>query len=655
LKLYNLSPHQLSTTFVFNQQRFAQNIAPHAIDIPSTHTSTSSSLDFKSLEMQSPAIPRSIENLPSIAPSSSTVAPSLPTRGDVQDMLDIAQLDAGIRYAHVPHLAEMLQYSYQEGLLDCNKWNVDPLPLLVLHLRGERTILNQYNKHRLGLSNDKGQNNPEDDVADRLEFFPLRNELMSRGDYILHEEVLRPIYQTPPKSLVPPTPQKKMTSARETPAQATPPFGKTKSGRASYIYNKLDDAPATNLDFPTGNITIPEMAAFLPNSIKSWDAVDRLIGNGATQATYALMINTFRVMPRGQIPNNSVYRMMKGPMDKRAAAEPAYKDWTTGVHNTIAKPAGFDSKSVSVSGFRTPPDGKVTTSARPILFRDLAKGLKTKPIGFDALDLTRCVQYCEDHPNEAWMYPTDYQRILNHLGGPAPVQVQHQDAAAIARFTTARMASGAQSAFKRKRDSHGRMLKADLDEEPDYDAMDKEQGSDDEVGFDALDKGQKRKRDGSSEDSGENEFGTPSRKPAKRAKVIKSRPARKGAGKAAPPPRHASKAATLESDSDSDGFVEPTPKSKRSKQQKPVEVEAPRRSGRSNKFTKSFNVNLDDKFDDVEEIEHARPKTKISGYLGGLLAKLDRPQKPDGDSAGPDQDHEMLYVDADGDFEEEEW
>jgi hypothetical protein len=299
----------------------------------------------------------------------------------------------------------------------------------------------------------------------------------------------------------------------------------TRTGRATEYYDKLQGAPAPNLDFPLGNLTIAEMAAFHPEALKSWDVIDRYCGNGGTQAAFATMINHFRVMARGPIPNNSVYRMMKGSMQQRAKVEERYKDWTAGSHHQYHDEERFDPASVSITGFRTAADGRNKSSAAPIPIKDLAIGVKTFPTGNDALDLTRAVQYCLAHPDEVWMYPTDYERLVNQLpqdarfakypAGPAPVQAAHHDSAVINRYTSAKVAAGLRNVLGRKRDSHGRPRKKKLDS-GESDAVDTGSEHDSDMGhnFD-------NKRKSFFYDSDDDELRTPSRKRSnKRSKAL---------------------------------------------------------------------------------------------------------------------------------------
>ncbi|KAF1850603.1 uncharacterized protein K460DRAFT_244482, partial [Cucurbitaria berberidis CBS 394.84] len=420
----------------------------------------------------------------------------------VQNMLDAAQLEVGRRYAAAPDLCEMLQSQVMEGLEQCNLQEVDPMQVLHDQMRIEWRILDAYNKHRLGkathryyngFSEPEGGDNykKEDNIPEEPQWFPLRCEVQKYGFRV----VAPPIYQVSSTdkelSARPESTVNRFTKTKALPGNAansgndTSSPKKKKTGRAAANYDKLADAPSAHLDFPDGNITLAEMTAFLPQSIKSWDVIDRALFNGAFSATLAGMINHFRNMPAGNIENNSVYRMMKAPMDKRALTDPVYEGWSVSVHQKIQKPIGFNPASVSVAGFRTPSNNYKRDatnisqeSAQNILFRDLMKGVKVMPSGYDALDLTRCVQYCVDHPEEDWLYPQDFVDLVSQLPqdahlsryprGPAPVQLDHQDASIVGRYTSTKKLNGAMYAASRQRDSNGRLLKkqkADSDEE----------------------------------------------------------------------------------------------------------------------------------------------------------------------------------------------
>ncbi|KAH7359783.1 hypothetical protein BKA66DRAFT_370155, partial [Pyrenochaeta sp. MPI-SDFR-AT-0127] len=387
------------------------------------------------------------------------------TRLDAQDMLDAAQIEVGYRYADIPDLRDALQSQLCQGIENCNLRDVDPMQILHEQMRSERLILDAYNKHRLGKAAYRYYENiqkheyaaeyhKEDNIPGQSEWFPLRFEIEKRG---IHVEAA-PIYQIPdtaehsqrysPKTSVPAkTPERVKLSAKNVAREEL--LHKPKIGRAVENYDKLTDAPPADLEFPNGNILISEMAAFLPQSFKSWDVIDRTVHNGATSATIASLINHFRKMPHGPIENNSIYRMMKGPMNKRAMEDPRYKSWSVSKHHDIEKPEGFDPTSTSVAGFRAPVifqrrrmSTTAVKSSPTIPFKELAEGIAVMPSGSDALDLTRCVKYCLAHPDEDWDYPVDFERLVNHIppasgftAGPEPVQIDNHDVSIVRRLT----------------------------------------------------------------------------------------------------------------------------------------------------------------------------------------------------------------------------
>ncbi|KAF1354261.1 hypothetical protein EJ07DRAFT_182604 [Lizonia empirigonia] len=202
-------------------------------------------------------------------------------------------------------------------------------------------------------------------------------------------------------------------------------------------HDKLYDAPSPEHDFPEGNITLAEIAAFIPQSIKCWDVVDRILWNGAKTQDITNLINKYRLMPAGEIFNNTVYLMMRGQMDKRSKEDARYEGWTVGLHQAIEKPDNFDSDSISITGFRRPIIFRNCSGlpAQPVLFKDLAKGVAVWPQHGDALDLTRCVAWCVANPDEELYYPTDFQKVLHEfLGGPIPPRACHTDAEVLLRI-----------------------------------------------------------------------------------------------------------------------------------------------------------------------------------------------------------------------------
>jgi hypothetical protein len=453
------------------------------------------------------------------------------TPKEVQDMLDAAQLDTGYLYANTTILRDQLQLLFRENLMECNSQHVDQMELLLQTLDAERTILDAYNRHRLGNAitrfnkrvidpESAVEYRGEENIPEQLDCFPLRAQVAMHGINIKIE----PIYQvggteedrqsytssqtafveknTPPytKDDTTATAHADTTPTKTVKTRST--AGTKKPGFGSLHYDKLKNAPSPWLSFPHGNLTLSEVFAFIPHAIKSFDIMDRFLYNGALSGTFADLINEYRDMPHGPITNNTVYRMMKAPMNHRAKTEPTYKDWTVAKHAAIPRPAGFDSTSISVAGCRTPfnfnsreraaADNKPAPS---IPFRDMANSVKVMPSGYDALDLTRCVQCCVDNGDSSWVYPQDFQRLIAHLGGAATVHRQHRDDAAISRHTTDKKQMNARRAGARQRDKNGRLLKQQEnfvvdsdDEEMLYDESGEESEEDqDGINFDALD------------------------------------------------------------------------------------------------------------------------------------------------------------------------
>jgi hypothetical protein len=195
-----------------------------------------------------------------------------------------------------------------------------------------------------------------------------------------------------------------------------------------------------NLPFPTGNLTAVEILAYLPHWLKSVDVIDRFVTNGGKSYTIAAIINEFRDLPGdgdGIFRPNSAQIMMSYGM-RRAG----FTDWTVGTHSEFPRPnPGLLGTNLNVQGFRTPREthpksagpGQIAHQLRqneaadPMEFKDLARHVRIHPIGSDALDLARCVQYAFAHPDEEWYFPDDFGALVNKLGGPATVTHYHLD------------------------------------------------------------------------------------------------------------------------------------------------------------------------------------------------------------------------------------
>ncbi|KAF2127531.1 hypothetical protein P153DRAFT_387274 [Dothidotthia symphoricarpi CBS 119687] len=569
------------------------------------------------------------EQQPSIQPRVSTQhCIPLPTHKDVIEMLTNARSEVQRLYAHIPRLCAVLS----DTLIDCVKDNgllesnpiCDLEQVLMTQVRVERGIISAYNKHRLGgakwhhehhrLAEGQADYSKDHNLLDQLDTFPFHSEVVRRGFKFTALD-LRPLYQVPEYVAVDTT-STPGTGHTQTPSK--------KSGRRADSYGKLVDAPSAGLAFPNGNITLAEIAAFLPESIKSWDVIDRIVGNDATSATIAQLINHFRDMPRGHIMSNTIYRSMKGPMNSRAKFDKKWKPWSVGVHNDIAD-QDIDATSVSVAGFR-----RAGISAAPAVpFQDLAKGVKIFPSGHDALDLTRCVEYCQENPNEKWLYPNDFARLLNHLpSGPAQVEEGHQDASIVERWTSINTTRVTADTHEPKLNAHTGLSKKVTDDDDD-DNDDNDDNEDPLVGsFGDISKKYipckelrpKRKR--SVDDS--SIFGHTSPRPAKRRNAVPKALSR--LGEFTPHNRSQKERRTidLDSDSDSDSYQGPKRMKKR--------IGPVRSSGRTRSFTGSYSVEEAvgiDEDDELDEEVTDNTETSEEDAVSGADAKE---ESDDGDS-----------------------
>jgi len=603
------------------------------------------------------------------------------TRDEVQDMLDKAQLNAGHLFANLPDVRELLQTQHRESLMECNSRYIDRMKVLHQSMREERKIIDGHNKHRLGKArtafNDRVidpmiavEYREEENIPADLQWYPLHAEVAIHDGYATAHLFDQPESDEEDNQNYPddqpafignanlsngheiPIPVAHQDIACSKIVKRKPiPEGRKSTGPGTPNYDKLKDSPSAWLDLPHGNLTLAETLAFIPHAIKSFDIMDRFLHNGALSGTFADMINHYRDMPYGPITNNTIYRMMKGPMEHRAKTEPTYEKWTVAKHTTLPRPAGFNPTSVSVAGFGTPYNfnsrERTVAETQPppsIPFRDMANGVKIMPSGEDALDLTRCVQYCVKNNDSSWLYPQDFQNLVARLGGASTVHPYHHDDAAIRRHTSEKKRSNAKRAGARQRDRNGRLMKqpkdfvVDSDEE---ELLDEESGEEsgadlDNFDFDALDiddnepltatkKGSSHKNvigdDTSDEDeltprtrnsskrkraSNKDDEDTSTKQKSKRSKKTLSRkPARRS-----PRNRSSSRISkevlpeALESDSDSDAYAGPKKRTKKAKV-------STRSSPRGQRFNGSYNFKnaLDseeeeDNEADESEVEH---------------------------------------------------
>lgn len=367
---------------------------------------------------------------------------SLPSPEDVQSLMEAAITATKSHYNDTKYdyvREALLQvFSNSLGWLDDG---IDQCEILVEALQDERFILDRHNRLE---AKALFRQETSHSLREELVNFPLRHLCIGSKNVVLPEGLLKPIYQIDdhPEIMEAARQARRDTVTRPATSSSSKPPSSSAGSRNKGPGGgpgKCRDAPSAEHEFPNANITLAELAAFLPQSIKCWDVIDRVIWNGAVSEDLQRMINKYRSMPYGKIDINSVYMMMRGQMRKRTNVEHNYSSWKQWVVNKqqdVVKPATFDPDSISVTGFRRPIvfTNRPNEVAAPISFKDLASGVSVWPDGDDALDLTRCVAWCVAHPDEDFLYPTDYQAVLTRAGGPMTATDRHTDAAVLARL-----------------------------------------------------------------------------------------------------------------------------------------------------------------------------------------------------------------------------
>ncbi|KAF2998930.1 hypothetical protein E8E13_006290 [Curvularia kusanoi] len=187
------------------------------------------------------------------------------------------------------------------------------------------------------------------------------------------------------------------------------------------------NAPPGTIPFPrTANMTAAEILAFLPNSIDCADVVYRLISNGGSRKSVHAIINTHRNFDTEWSANCCGEAMYK-TMEKAG-----YVNWTITKHNQWhgEMKSAWNGLNLDVGGLRTASDD----SEESISFSRLAENVRTMPEGDDALDLTRMVTHCIQHAEEGWLYPRDYEELLNQIGGPVRASDANTDSHVFRRW-----------------------------------------------------------------------------------------------------------------------------------------------------------------------------------------------------------------------------
>ncbi|KAH8725702.1 hypothetical protein GQ44DRAFT_726794 [Phaeosphaeriaceae sp. PMI808] len=219
-------------------------------------------------------------------------------------------------------------------------------------------------------------------------------------------------------------------------------------------------APDQHLRLPQeGNVTFVEIAAFLPNWLRSADVIFRLASNGHKNEYSAHAINYHRLPDdKGNVTNNTICKIF---MQAMREADQAHIDpsgllggdrWTQTRHDDCGLKDGlgqpWDAGNLTLTGMQprlahcNNRRTKFKAIVENIPFKDLAKRLRNWPSveQGDGLDLTRCVHHAATHPDEIWMFPGDFTKLTTKIGGPLPVSAKNFDGAAFQRWRRARVA-----------------------------------------------------------------------------------------------------------------------------------------------------------------------------------------------------------------------
>ncbi|KAJ4353607.1 uncharacterized protein N0V89_005337 [Didymosphaeria variabile] len=191
------------------------------------------------------------------------------------------------------------------------------------------------------------------------------------------------------------------------------------------------EVPLRNLRFPNANVTAIELLTFLPGCLSSPDIIYRFASNLVTWDAILSVVNTNRVLKKAW-DSEYCYRTARNAM-----RHAGHGDWTLNKHSQYFGETlrNWNTDNLSVSGFRT--SFRTSATSIPdddIPFVRLADGVKNMPQGDDALDLTRMIQHCIQNPAEDWMYPSNYDILLEHLGGAKQLSAANLDRPTFVRW-----------------------------------------------------------------------------------------------------------------------------------------------------------------------------------------------------------------------------
>jgi hypothetical protein len=213
------------------------------------------------------------------------------------------------------------------------------------------------------------------------------------------------------------------------------------------------EAPPRDLAFPSEDeeqraipVTAVELLVFCPNWARTLPVAFRLASNDCTNSVAVKIINHHRIpSDKGEVMKNTFCTIMLNAFRSGGVfmylimekGVPKMKKWTSTHHrqfNTKDHYGVWNHGKLTLAGYKH--DGRSSNEVvKNVRFESLAINLKRFPsMEFgDGLNLTRCVQYALEHPEEDLMFPKDFAYLANRLD-VYPIRDKHYDQATFARW-----------------------------------------------------------------------------------------------------------------------------------------------------------------------------------------------------------------------------
>ncbi|KAF2127565.1 hypothetical protein P153DRAFT_387307 [Dothidotthia symphoricarpi CBS 119687] len=207
------------------------------------------------------------------------------------------------------------------------------------------------------------------------------------------------------------------------------------------------DAPSRRLRMPESySITAVEQLTFFPNTLRSHDFLDRLLGHGIDTQTVANIINHHRKVPKYPVQNDSICKTIQKCMQQHHPSvwvREKIVHWTmnnrkAGIFSGVRRDNNdltFTGMQLDFEDFPRHPSNKKGVVLN-IPFANLAKNVRTFPSiqGGDALTLMPCIVHAAEHPEEGWLFPRDIVTLTQLTGGPRMTEAKHKDSAVFSRW-----------------------------------------------------------------------------------------------------------------------------------------------------------------------------------------------------------------------------